>query len=476
MATAVEPLPHEGMRWFDGFVLALTMPAALIATLGYSIGALGTWAAITLWVLTMAIATLANWIYSEMAAMFPEKPGIALYAHEGWRPYLSLIGPVASFGYWFAWTGSIAVFGGIIGTLVQARWFPGQTWALDAGPLDVTFPRVVAAAVLVAVWAANVLGVRPTLWVAYATGAMLMIPVVVFAVFPYVTGDWSADSLSWKLGDEGQAWGGWKVALVWLYVMSWTAFGVETCATFTPEYRAGARDASLALRSSALFSLVVFALLPLGAAGAAGEPAIASDPLSFYAAAFDSIAGGAADLMVALIIGSLILVMTTSMADGSRALYGIAHDRMTLRQLDRLGRRGVPTRAMTVDLAVNLLLIFFVGETLAILATGNLGYVLAHVFALTAFVLLRRDRPQWPRPIKLPSAFVAGAVALAAVLALLLVVGATSFSLTGYGGAKELAIALGVLSSSILLFLFRRVVQDRGSVELREEAPRVRRL
>jgi amino acid transporter len=461
------------MRWFDGFVFALTMPAALIATLGYSIGALGTWAAITLWVLTMAFATLANWIYSELAAMFPEKPGIALYAHEGWRRHVSLIGPVAAFGYWFAWTGSLAVFGGIIGTLVQARWFPSQDWALAAGPLDVTFPRLVAAGVLVAIWAANVLGLRPTLWLAYATGAMLLIPVVVFVVVPYATGDWSADGLTWKLGDDGQPWGGWKVALVWLYVMSWTAFGVETCATFTPEYRAGARDAALALRTSALFALAIFALLPLGAAGAAGEAAITSEPVSFYASAFDSIAGGAADLMVVLIIGSLVLVMTTSMADGSRALFGMARDGMTLRQLDRLSRRGVPSRAMTVDLIANLLLIFLVGDVLAILATGNLGYVLAHIFALTAFVLLRRDRPHWPRPIKLHSAFVAGAVALAGVLAVLLVVGATSFSLTGYGGAKELSIALGVLSSSILLFLFRRIVQDRGSVELREETPSV---
>jgi amino acid transporter len=458
------------MGWFDGFVLALTIPAALIATLGFSIAALGAWAAIALWAISMLIAVAANWIYSEMAAMFPDKPGgIALYAHEGWRGRLALVGPIASFGYWFAWTGSLAVYGGIIGELVQARWFPGQDWELDAGLFVLTFPKAVAVTLLVAVWAANVLGLRPTLWVVYMTAAMLLVPVAVFVVAPYLTGDWSAESLSWKLGEEGQAWGGLKLALVWLYVMCWTSLGVETCATFTPEYRGGARDASRALRSAALFSLAVFVLLPLGAAGTAGEPAVAEEPVSFYASAFDEIAGGAADLMVVLIVGSLVLVMTTSMADGSRALYGIARDRMTVRELDQLNRRGVPSRAMTVDLVANLFLILVVGDILAILATGNLGYILAHVLALTGFLLLRIDRPRWPRPIRLGRPFVVAAATIAGLLLVLLVVGATSFDLTGYGGRKELWIAVGVLSSSLVLFVFRRAVQDRGPLALREE-------
>ncbi len=35
--------------------------------------------------------------------MFPEKPGgISLYANEGWRRYFTPIGPIATFGYWFA--------------------------------------------------------------------------------------------------------------------------------------------------------------------------------------------------------------------------------------------------------------------------------------------------------------------------------------------------------------------------------------
>ena len=253
--------------------------------------------------------------------------------------------------------------------------------------------------------------------------------------------------------------------------MCWTSLGVETCATFTPEYRDGARAAARALRVAALVSLGVFVLLPLGAAGTAGEDAVARSPLTFYVPAFDRVVGSSAgSLMVALIVASLVLVLNTCMADSSRALYGVAKDGMTIRGLDRLNRFEVPGRAMTVDLVVNLFLVFFVGSTLAIIAAGNLGYVAAHVFALTGFLLLRRDRPGWPRPIKVARPFVGIAVGLVVLLSVLIGVGATSFALTGYGGGRELAIALAILGGSLVLYAFRRVVQDREPLRLRERA------
>ena len=46
---------------------------------------------------------------------------------------------------------------------------------------------------------------------------------------------------------------------------------------------------------------------------------------------------------------------------------------------------------MTIDMVVNLALIFFVATPIAILVAGNLGYMAAHFFAVGAFVLLRKD-------------------------------------------------------------------------------------
>jgi amino acid transporter len=461
----------KALRWYDGFVVALANPGFLIGSLGYSIGALGGWGAMALWGVSMLIGTFSNWIYSETASMFPEKPGgIALYAHEGWRRYFTLVGPVATFGYWFAWSTVLSIFGIVIGTLMNEQWFH-TTWTVDDGPVNIGLPHVIAAITIVAVWLFNIFGIRPAVWVAYATGALLMIPLAVFMIVPYITGDWHSSNLTWSLNDPGQAWGGWKLALVWLYIMGWSAYGVEACATFAPEYKNTVRDTTLALRSAALFSLAVYVFLPMGITGAIGEKAAINDPVGFYVPAFDRIVGGASDLMVVLLIASLVLSMNTATADGSRALYGIARDDMTIKELFHLNRFHVPGRAMTVDALVNLALVFFVGNTLAILVAGNLGYISAHFFALTGFILLRKDRPHWPRPLRLHPAWIGIAAVLAAVNALFIVIGASNPSLTGYGGKKEMWIGVGVLLFSIVLFLYRRVVQDRKPVTLREETP-----
>jgi amino acid transporter len=163
--------------------------------------------------------------------------------------------------------------------------------------------------------------------------------------------------------------------------------------------------------------------------------------------------------------------MNTATADGARALYGIARDDMTVKQLYQLNRYRVPSRAMTVDMLVNLFLVFFVGNTLAILVAGNLGYILAHILALSGFLLLRKDRPNWPRPIRAGDAWVTIAGILIAANVLFLIFGITNPDITGYGTFRDLLIGVGVLLISVLLFIFRRVVQDGHPIVLREETP-----
>jgi len=306
--------------------------------------------------------------------------------------------------------------------------------------------------------------VRPSLWVGYATGALMMIPLGVFIFLPFITGDWQSSNMEWTVPS-------WSAAFAWLWLMGWSAYGVEACATFAPEYKDTAHDTSLALRSSAIFSLAVYILLPLGLGGMLPQEEIAANPFAFYVPVFDELVGGASNLMVVLLIASLVLSMNTATADGSRALYGIARDDMTVKQLYHLNRFNVPARAMTVDMVINLALVFFVGNVLAIYVVGNLGYILAHVFALSAFVLLRRDRPDWPRPIKLSRIWVPIAALLAAVNLFLTVMGVWYTELIGYGGTKEILYGVGVLCISILLYLFRRIVQDKQAPQWREDTP-----
>ncbi|MGW4823307.1 APC family permease [Streptomyces sp. NPDC004227] len=455
-----QPALAKKMRWYDGFAMSLTMPAALIASLGASIGGLGAWGAIALWTVSMVLATAANWIYTELAAMFPDSSGgIAHYATEGWRSRIPAVGALAGIGYWLPWTTALSVYAGIIGSLVQAQWFPDQTWTLDLGVAELSLPIVVGLVVMGLLYAAAMYGLHAAMWVVYVTGGILLIPLAVFIVGPFLSGDWSTAGLHWNLHGTS----GLREALVWLYIMAWTSFGVEVCATFAPEYKETVRDTSRALRAGVLFCLGVFIVLPLALSGYVGEKKIGEDPTAFYVGAFHDLVGGAADLMIVFLIASLLLIMITGLADGSRVLYDMGRQGVTIRQVGVLNRRGVPARALTVALVINVIVLVVLKTPLAIIVTGNLGYILTHILAISGFALLRRDRPDLARPIRLPDVFVPLAWFLTALLAVILVVGATGFSITGYGGFRELAIALGVLAAAVVLWEYRRRVQDRAT-------------
>ncbi len=470
----------KSLRWYDGFVIALCNPGFLIGSLGFTLDSIGVLGSLILWGASATIGLLQNWIYSESAAMFPDKPGgISLYAHEGWRRYFSLFGPIAAFGYWIGWSVVLSIFGNLIGGLVTAQWFPNAKFGgatagsgyFSTGPVSIGLPQLIGVGLVIAVWLFNIFGVKPSLMVGYVTGALLMIPLAVFIIVPYLTGDWHSSNVHY-LAVPGYS--KFTVAMVWLFIMCWSAYGIEVCATFAPEYHDTKRDTALALRTAASFSLLVYVLLPLGLGGVTGSPDPTAAYGPFYVDAFKHIVGsGFGGVALVLLIASLILSMNSATADGGRALYGIARDGMTVKQLYHLNRFHVPARAMTVDMVVNVGLILFVANNLAILYMSNIGYVTSHVLALSAFLLLRRDRPDWPRPIKVGPAWVALAGVFAVLNLSFVVFGISQQKLAATLGGYKFAgypfyLGVGVLVLSVLLFFYRRAVQDKKPITLRD--------
>jgi amino acid transporter len=483
------------LRWYDGFVIALATPGFLLGSLGYTAGDLGGWGSVLLWGISAALAFFIMTLYAEMAAMFPDKPGgFPLYAHEGWRRYFTLIGPVVTFGYWLAWSVVLAFLGVFSGQIITAAWFPGEPAGsaffgsaagdgyFSTGGAEIGLPHLIAIGLILAVWLFNVRGIRVAVGFGYLAGILLMIPLFVFMVLPFLNGDFSSSNLTWGSLD-GTAGSGadavsvstWEVvrlSLVWLWLMAWSSWGVDTCATFAPEYKDTANDTKLALRSACIFTLVVYTLLPLGLIGGVGEETVAAFD---YVGALETLTGSTAltDFFVIVIVASFVISMNTATADGSRALYGIARDDMTVKQLFNLNRWHVPGRAMTLDMIVNICFVLFIGNIFGILAASNIGYVLAHFFAITGFILLRKDRPNWPRPINLSPIWVPIAYVLAAITFVLMVFGVGWFQTAagGYGGTKEKIIGFGILAVAIALFLYRRIVQDGERPHWREEPP-----
>ena len=69
----------------------------------------------------------------------------------------------------------------------------------------------------------------------YAAGILLMIPLFVMMILPFLNGSFDSANLTNTIGADGHAWGGLQLALVWLWLMSWSAWGVDVCATFAPK-------------------------------------------------------------------------------------------------------------------------------------------------------------------------------------------------------------------------------------------------
>ena len=82
--------------------------------------------------------------------------------------------------------------------------------------------------------------------------------------------------------------------MAWLYFMCWSSYGIEMVAAFAPEYHNTERDTARALRAAALFSVVVYALLPLGVGGTlgtAGDRRRIATLIASTSDAFDALVG-----------------------------------------------------------------------------------------------------------------------------------------------------------------------------------------
>ena len=404
------------MNWYDGFVIGLAGPGFILAGIAGSTLTLGPVWASTIWFLSALVGGLSAYIYAEPAAMFPDKSGgISMYAKEGWRQHFSLAGPIATFGYWFAWSSVLAIYGGIIGTLVLSRFKPDAlTPVYHVLWVDVTWPRLIGAVCIMACFVFNYAGMRPAVWFSYATGVMMVIPVAALAIIPILKGQLSNIDFVWDttvINENVSFYGGTPgmtqaiiMGIVWFWVIAWSSYFPEAPATFAPEYHDTKNDTRLALISTSIMGLVLSTLLPLTVVAVMGLDAIYADPtyIAFLTTALDDTVGTfLGGVLTVFLCAGLLLSMNTATMDGSRALYGMAKDGLTVRWLGKLNNNNVPGRAMALDMVFNLCLLFFAPTLLFTLVAGNIGYVLAHILALSGVLLLRRDRANWPRPLKL---------------------------------------------------------------------------
>src|ERR1700753_837517 len=216
-ATVEEVQLLKTLRWWDGFVIALCNPGFLLGSLGFTLGIFGVGGSMILWGLSATIGLLQAWIYSEPATMFGHRSGgIALYAHEGWRKYTTLVGPLSAFGYWIGWSVVLSIFGKIIGDLATSQWWPNSGLSIGFAGNTLTLSSFIAIGLIIFVWVFNIFGLPLAGWVTYACAGVLIIPLALFIIVPYFTGDWHSSNVHATFPGP---WGGLKVAIVFMFIL-----------------------------------------------------------------------------------------------------------------------------------------------------------------------------------------------------------------------------------------------------------------
>ncbi|GAB3615930.1 amino acid permease [Okibacterium endophyticum] len=458
---------RKTLTWKDGFALALVIPNGLFVTFGYLIGAVGAWTAISIWVVATAVSVLQNVLFGELAAMFPRKSGgVARYAIEGWRKYFVPAGAVASFGYWMGWSLSLSVTAVAFGFLVQTSFLPAATGTIPFLANDLGVAHLIGIAAILLAWMLNRRGIKLGARVNKWLGVLVVAGLFVVAFGPYVLqgGLWDASRLTWHVE------GSWMTIVVVYYVTSWVTYGTEICASFAPEYKDTARDTSKALITSSAFMLALFTFVPMGVVGTIGEDGVAANPVGYIGESFQALLGGGAWIGVVIVAANMFIAMMSGTADGARALFGLAQEGMTVRQLDYLNRHGVPGRGLAVDAILNIVILILLANPISILLASNLGYLTAITLGVASFLLLRKDRPDWPRPIRLAAAWTGVAWFCVVLNVFVIAIGVTHPELAGYGDHTQTFIGIGILLVSVLLYVFRQTVQDKKKLVWRDRS------
>jgi len=454
----------KSLTWRDGFSLALPIAGGAFVSSGYAVGALGAWGAFMIFAIMCGIAILSNFLFSEMAAMFPNHPGsLSLYSRIGMRRFFAPAGVIGAFGYWCGYAIAVAFIALQVGILVQMQWFSDVTWSVAFAGMELTLAHFIGIGLLLVCWFLSVLGIRVAARISTVVGIVMTIVIAIVIIGPLVTGKFSTANLEFQ-------WPGWTGLLVWFYIAGWTAYVSEITAVFAPEYKNTKRDTPKALLAAGMFLMIVYVFTPFTATGVLGGDVMLANPITYGPMAAAEVFGGGSAIFTAILVATQAVTVLVFMADSSRATAGMAEEGITIKQLKNLNRRGEPVWGLAVVAIVCIGIVLFASNPLAIILASNLGYILSHALAVFAFLALRRAYPDAPRPIKLPRIWIPIAAAIGLFDVVILVAGALNPGLAGYGGVKETLIGLGILLLGIVFWAYRVLVQDRARLSWRDTA------
>lgn len=475
---------RRDIDWKGAFWVAIGVPALVLFSMGGISATVGA-PAWTVWTISVLFGFIQAFTYAEIAGLFPNKSGGAsVYGATAWVRYSKYLAPVSLWCNWLAWTPVLAIGCGLAaGYLLSIFFAPDaaiNTWQVTLIPLDflkddlsirINSTFFIGAVILLAVFAMQHHGILRTARIQTVLAVGALMPLLIVAVVPLLTGDVAAANFSpftpLALDDAGNvvrgAWDlpGWTLLMGGLFIAAWSAYAFETAICYTSEFKNPGRDTPRAIIYSGLLCIAVYILVPVAFQGVLGTQGMLEEGIVSGAGVGKALAGMVGggvlvtNILVVLLVFTLLLAVMTSMAGSSRTLYQGGVDGWLPKYLAHVNPHGAPTRAMWTDLTFNLVLLLM-SDYLFVLAVSNVNYLIFNFLNLNAGWIHRMDNKDVPRPWRAPTVLLGAGVVLSFVNAFLLGAGANV-----WGNGTLLA---GFISAALVLpvFAYRHFLRDKG--------------
>jgi len=361
---------------------------------------------LAVWVSGGVLTFFGALCFAELGGMYPQAGGTYVYLREAYGPLVAFL---------FGWSLFLVVDSGAMATLSSAFATKYLPYFVTLSPLA---GRLVTLAFIGFLVTVNYLGVRHGANLQNLLAAIKLAAIVAVVALIFALGRGSAANFvrpaaePVTLGSIGR-FGAALIACLWAYK------GWEAATYSTGELRNPQRNLFLGLLAGCLLVTILYLatnlayLWVLPAAAIAASPRIAADALAA------AVGPGSAAFVSALILLSILGSANTNILTAPRVYYAMAKDGLFF------ARAGeVHPRYRTPHLAI-----LAMGAWTAVLAmSGSFEQLLAYVvfglwifFGLTvgAVLILRRTRPDLPRPVRVwgfpwtPIAFLAATVFIA---------------------------------------------------------------
>jgi amino acid transporter len=296
-------------------------------------------------------------------------------------------------------------------------------------------------------------GIRLGAMFATVLGLVSMIPLTLLAILPLFKPD-SRDfgNLSGFKQIDGTAFfsplygHGWlTIYIAFAFLLTWNVIAMEAAACYIGECRDPERDAKIAMNLEGAYGLFIYTMIPVSfvivfGATQLADPALVDPKTMFSSFASEVLGTGASWLdwaISTMLVIALCLSVLNAIMGSARAVYQMAIDGQFPRIFATVNKHGVPGFSMGFNVACSIALVF-TGGAVEIYTLSNVGYTASFIPVLVGYYLLRKNRPDMRRPVRMPE--------FMKYIALFLAV--SYFVIWSYGGLVEASLPNALLGGN----------------------------